>query len=97
MNKIIHLVLSDDTFGGFEHFYILPDVVSNNDIKTNDIKISDLVNSIINKLYSVLSHNNLETAINLLQQKNFHIHDYTINDLRNKIENDIVYVCCHTH
>jgi hypothetical protein len=97
MDKIIHLVISDDTFGGFEHFYRLPATVIQNDIKMNDIKMNDLVNSIINKLYCVLKNNNLEAAISLLQGKNFHIHHNTIDDLRNRLVNDTVYVCCHTH
>jgi hypothetical protein len=91
MDKIIHLVISDDTFRGFEHFYKFPAAVQ------NDIKMSDLVNSIINKLCDVLQHNNLYVAITRLQLKNFHVHDLTIDDLRNRSVNDIVYVCCHEH
>ena len=86
MSKILHLVLSDDTFGGFEHFFILTKEV---------YKIEDIIDSIINRLRNVLHYNNMEVALTILNGKHFHIHDVSINDLHNYEVSDIIYVCSH--
>ena len=81
---IIHLVISDDIFGGFEHFYKIPDT---------PVTMDDIIKSIINKLYNLLRSNSLDVAVCILQTKKFHIHDFTVEELKNV--NEIIYVCCH--
>ena len=86
MNEIIHLVLSDNIFGGFEHFFELTSYVNT---------IDELINSIINKLKETLIYNKLESALILLQETKFHIHGITLEKIRTRSVNDIVYVCNH--
>ena len=86
MSKIIHLILSDKIFGGFEHFFHLTPNINN---------IDEMINSIINKLRETLIYNKLESASILLDKQKFHIHDQTLDNLRNIFINDIVYVCNH--
>jgi hypothetical protein len=86
MSKIIHLVLSDNFFGGFEHFFQLTPNVDN---------IDEMINSIINKLKETLIYNKLENALILLKKTQFHIHGVTLEKLRKRHIDDIVYVCNH--
>ena len=86
MSKIIHLVLSDTTFGGFEHFFHLTPNVDSMD---------EMINSIINKLKETLIYNKLESAFILLEKQKFHIHGHTLENLRNISTNNIVYICNH--
>ena len=86
MNRTIHLVLSDDTFGGFEHYVQLTPVI---------VTIDQLINTILGKLRETLSFHNLENARILLQNKHFHIHGMTMDNIRNGHVNDTVYVCNH--
>lgn len=84
MNQIVHLVLSDNTFGGFEHDVELTDAI---------VSLQQLVDSIISKLRETLIFHKFETARILLQEKNFHIHGLTMDEIRNRADNDAVYVC----
>ena len=86
-NKIIKLVLSDDTFGGFQHYYQI----------NPGTTIDDLINSILVKLRETLSYNNLENARVLLQGKQFHIHGVGMVSILNNANNadNTIYVCSH--
>ena len=82
--KIVHLVVSDNVFGGFEHYLqMTPAITTENDVIT----------AIISKLRDVLHFNKMNLAIELLQQKQFHIHARSIEDIINSEET--IYVCCH--
>ena len=82
--KIVHLVISDGTFGGFETF-----VKITGNILTNQ----HLIDNILQKLTDVLNHNKLEDAQILLQNKHFHIHGLDFETITQM--DDIVYVCHH--
>ena len=85
MTKIIHLVISDDTFGGFEHYVRLTgDITSNN----------QLISLIISKLISTLKLYNLDILCNMVHIKKFHIHDLTFNNIKNQNDTTI-YICSH--
>ena len=86
MNKIVHLVLSDDTFGGFEHYVHI----------TNSItSLNQLVETILEKLRKTLIFHKLENASILLQDKHFHIHGLTFDEIQNRSVNNTIYVCSH--
>lgn len=84
--RIIHLVLSDDTFGGFEHYVHLTN---------NIVSIQNLIDCILNKLRETLHFHKLENGKVILQKKKFHIHGLTLNEIKNRIQNETVYVCSH--
>lgn len=86
MSRTVHLVLSDETFGGFEHYVQLTPAIAT---------IDQLINTIIGKLRETLSFHNMENARIVLQGKIFHIHGLTLNAIRNRPVNDTVYVCNH--
>ena len=54
-----------------------------------------MINSIINKLKETLIYNKLENALILLKKTQFHIHGVTLEKLRKRHIDDIVYVCNH--
>lgn len=86
MSRIIHLVLSDETFGGFEHYVQLTPAIET---------LDQLINTIVGKLRETLIFHNMENARIILQRKHFHIHSLTLNAIRNRPVNDTVYVCNH--
>ena len=79
---IIHLEFSDRVFGGFQCY-----------AKTgaNVYTKKHLINLGINELKKVLTHNKLESAKILLDNKNFHIHDRTFEQILQS--NEVVYIC----
>lgn len=81
---IVHLVISDETFGGFETYI---------KIDGNITTKKHLVDNILQKLRQVLDHNKLENAKICLQNKHFHIHGLSFEDLITNGE--IIYVCHH--
>jgi len=86
MTKIIHLVISDSIFGGFEEYVRLTeDIISKN----------QLIEIVISKLKYVLNSNKMINLYNLLQLKNFHIHDLTFDNIKNQ-DNTTIYICAHT-
>jgi hypothetical protein len=86
MSKNICLIFSDNIFGGFEHYFQLT-----LDVDTLD----ELVISSISKLEKTLIYNNMSSACEILRKKQFHIHGFTLESLRNKNNNEIIYVCSH--
>ena len=86
MSKNICLIFSDNIFGGFEHYFQLT-----LDVDTLD----ELVISAISKLEQTLIYNNMSAACEILRKKQFHIHGFTLESLRNKDNNEIIYVCSH--
>ena len=79
---IIHLEISDNIFGGFQHFERITEEITALDI---------LVERTVNKLREHLTFFNLISAIDRLSEKQFHIHDLTLDEV--KQSNAIVYVC----
>lgn len=86
MNKIIHLVISDNIFGGFEHYVRLTPSINS---------INKIIESILIKLRETLILYKLENAKVLLQEKKFHIHGLSMNQIYNNKNNNIIYVCSH--
>lgn len=84
MSKIVKLVISDDTFGGFERYFEI----------NSDHKINDLVIFMVKSLKDFLKNNNLVEAIRILELKEFHIHS-SLNNIIMDNANSIVYVCSH--
>ena len=80
--KILHLVISDDMFGGFECYV---------KVDANIYTKKHLVNAIIEKLVKALDYNKLENAKDFLKNKSFHIHDMTFPQILES--NNTIYVC----
>jgi hypothetical protein len=62
-----------------------------------DIDIHDTIESIIhefyNNLYTVLSTHKFEILMEEVRKSVFHIHDVTMNDIRQMNIDDMVYIC----
>lgn len=57
--------------------------------------INDIIDIITKKLENLLKKNNLESLVNLLSNRNFHIHDFTFEQiLLSKPEKEF-WVCSH--
>ena len=57
--------------------------------------IDDIINIFKNKLFDTLKNHNFEILIEVAKKKNFHIHDYTIEDILTSSPNDYFYICDH--
>ncbi len=79
---IIQLEFSDRIFGGFQCYAITgPNVCTK----------KHLIDIGVNELKKVLNHNKLENAKLLLDNKQFHIHDMTFEQI---LETDqTIYIC----
>ncbi len=77
--------ISDETFGGFQ---IIVDLDFYYDTK-------ELCKYVKEKLVSSLNKLHLGQLTFRAKEKNFHIHDKDIYDLRRYTENEIIYICAH--
>jgi hypothetical protein len=77
--------ISDEIFSYFTIMLDLDEVNNNGDI----IKI------ILNKLTNMLKKNNLETLLQKLSKKKFHIHDVTFEQILLSEPNKEFWVCGH--
>ena len=77
--------ISDETFGGFQ-------LIVDLDFYYNTKEVCEYVRE---KLIGSLNKLHLGQLSVQAKQKNFHIHDKDIYDLRKGGENDIIYVCAH--
>ena len=77
------VVISDKLFAGFVTLIDLDEINS----------INEIVNMVKDKLNNVLNENNLELLVNMLNNTNFHIHDFTFEDILLSESNKIFYVC----
>lgn len=61
--------------------------------------LDDIINYVINNLEVTLKSLNLLPQYELLQKvrSNFHIHNYSYENLLNNKNNDIIYICRHNN
>ena len=79
--------ISDNLFSGYSTLIDLDEINSKEEI----------VVSVKNKLVNVLNENNLESLIYNLNKTNFHIHDFTFEDVLLSEPNKQFYICDHKH
>jgi hypothetical protein len=79
-------IISDKDFSGFSVKIDLDEI--NN--------LNEIVNSVINELKKILNNSNLEILLNRLNRSNYHIHDFTFEDILVSNTNKF-YVCNHNH
>lgn len=77
--------ISDEIFGGFQ---ITVDI----DYYYNTKELADYV---AERLIASLKNIHLGQLVITANNKNFHIHDYDIYDLRKRKSTDIIYICAH--
>ena len=77
--------ISDETFGGFQ-------LIVDLDFYYDTKEVCEYVRE---KLIGCLNKLHLGQLSVQAKQKNFHIHDKDIYDLRRQGDNDIIYVCGH--
>ena len=78
-------VLSDDLFQSFEMDIDL-DVVET---------IEEIISLIVSMLFNVLGENKLENLESILKNRDFHVHDYSFEDVLLSESNKIFYICSH--
>ena len=57
--------------------------------------IEDIINTFKGELSSVLKKNNLDNLIKKLNETDFHIHSYKIEDILTSNSEDVFYICDH--
>ena len=57
--------------------------------------IEDIINTFKDELSSVLKKNNLDNLIKKLNETDFHIHSYEIEDILTSNSEDVFYICDH--
>ena len=57
--------------------------------------IEDIINTFKDELSSVLKKNNLDNLIKKLNETDFHIHSYKIEDILTSNSEDVFYICDH--
>ncbi len=78
-------IASSETFSGFRVNIPLTDVET----------IDDIITIFKNELHMVLKKNNFEILLEKLNICNFHIHEFTIEDILTSKQEDIFYICDH--
>lgn len=85
---ILQFQISDDIFWGFRFS------IESQDLLTKNEPITYIINKIKMNLMDKLKELNLLELVEKLKKKNFHIHDFKLEDL-SKEDRDIYYICCH--
>ena len=85
MPRVRKCQISDEDFGGFQIFVDI-------DYYYNTREIADYVK---NKLCCSLNKLHLGQLSYKVKNKNFHIHDKCIHDIRREKDDAIIYVCGH--
>ncbi len=78
-------IASSDLFSNFQVDISLYNVTT----------IEDIIKIFVNSLKEVLEQNNLTMLIDILKKRNFHIHNYTIEEILVSNYDSIFYVCDH--
>jgi hypothetical protein len=78
-------IASSETFSGFRVNIPL----------TNVETIDDIITIFKNELHMVLKKNNFDLLLEKLEISNFHIHEFTIEDILTSKHEDIFYICDH--
>ena len=76
-------IASSDLFSNFQIDISLYNVTT----------IEDIIKIFVNSLKEVLEQNNLTMLIEILKKRNFHIHNYTIEEILVSNYDSIFYVC----
>lgn len=76
-------VCSSEYFSGFTVMVNLTEIDT----------INDIINIFKNHLLNVLRSHNFELLIEIVNQRKFHIHSYTIEDILTSSPNEMFYIC----
>ena len=79
-------------------FIASSELFSNFQVKISLYNISTIEDIIVlfkEELNSVLKKNNLTNLMNQLNETNFHIHSYSIEDILTSNPEDVFYICDH--
>ena len=63
--------------------------------KVSNLDIVNIINIVKNDLKLHLKKYNFEALLEIFNQKNFHVHNETIESILNKNNEDITYICTH--
>ena len=80
-------IASSDLFSNFQMDISLYEVSS----------IDDIIKKFVEHLKDVLKNNNLTLLIEKLKERNFHIHNYTIEEILVSNYDSIFYICDHSN
>lgn len=78
-------IASSDLFSNFQLDISLYNVSS----------IEDIIKIFVSSLKEVLENNNLTMLVKILNERNFHIHSYTIEEILTSNYDSIFYICDH--
>ena len=78
-------IASSDLFSDFQLDISLYNVSS----------IEDIIKIFVSSLKEVLENNNLTMLVKILNERNFHIHSYTIEEILTSNYDSIFYICDH--
>ena len=84
-NQMRKFIISSETFSDYEMYISLYDIST----------IDDIINIMRNDLIEKLSALKLTNLVKKINNTNFHIHSYTIEDILISSINDIFYICDH--
>ena len=78
--------ISDDLFSGFTRPVDL-DIVEN---------IEQIIKIVVGDLKTVFNNNNFDILRETVEKRNFHIHDYSFEDMLLSSHNTTFYICSHS-
>ena len=78
-------IASSDLFSNFQLDISLYNVSS----------IEDIIKIFVSSLKEVLENNNLTMLVKILNERKFHIHSYTIEEILTSNYDSIFYICDH--
>lgn len=78
-------IASSDLFSNFQLEISLYNVSS----------IEDIIKIFVSSLKEVLENNNLTMLVKILNERSFHIHSYTIEEILTSNYDSIFYICDH--
>jgi len=78
-------IASSDLFSNFESNISLYQVTT----------IDDIIEKFVLNLSEVLINNNLTMLLDILKKRNFHIHNYSIEEILVSSPDSIFYICDH--
>ena len=79
-------------------FIVSSELFSNFEVEISLYKVStieDIITLFKDELSSVLKKNNLDNLVKKLNETNFHIHSYKIEDILTSNPEDVFYICDH--
>ena len=85
-NQMRKFIISSETFSDYEMYISLYDIST----------IDDIINIMRNDLIETLSALKLTNLVKKINNTNFHIHSYTIEDILVSKSEEIFYICDHT-